>query len=142
MPVTLEIITNPEQQDLDDLIKIYRDYPQAPANDLGQWVGERLDQGHQCFAARFNGRLLGAVWAAPSSTSNSWQLEYLCVRTVTRRRGVASQLLTLLAQHAAIQALSLTIDQQTISPELKALFGKTSLPSAEHQQPATGAMTG
>lgn len=50
-----------------------------------------LDDSHRLYAARFNERLLAAVRVTLSADQG--QLEDLCVREVTRRRGVGQYLL-------------------------------------------------
>lgn len=50
-----------------------------------------LDDTHRLYAARFNERLLAAVRVTLSADQG--QLEDLCVREVTRRRGVGQYLL-------------------------------------------------
>ncbi len=141
MPVILENISNPSPDDLDDLIKLFQDYPATLANahidtqvdtqvdtpvdtpvngPLSDWINDKLASGQQLFAGRFNGRLIAAVWGIPAFYS--WQLEHLCVRAITRRRGIARQLLTLLAQHADIEKLDLKVVNSIVPPELKPLL--------------------
>lgn len=49
-----------------------------------------LDDAHRLYAARFNERLLAAVRVTPGETQGV--LEDLCVREITRRRGVGQYL--------------------------------------------------
>ena len=66
MPVHLEHITQPTQQDWIDLGKIYTDAPQewlTDASDIQASLQELLDQGEWLIAGRFNARLLGALKA-------------------------------------------------------------------------------
>ncbi len=116
MPVLFETISNPIDQDLQDLISIYQDYPTPVADDIETWIQESLIEGNLLFAGRFNGRLLSALWG--TVTTQGLELHHLCVRQLTRRRSVASQLLTLLTKHADQQKLSLLIQHQ---PELDPL---------------------
>lgn len=95
MPVILEIINRPDAADLADLEKIYADYPLPPVSSLGDWLDSQRDAGKTLIAGRFNGRLLAALWL-----SRGGQIEHLCVRAATRRRGTARQLLELLQQNA------------------------------------------
>lgn len=95
MPVQLEIIHQPDAEDLADLEKIYADYPLPPVASLADWLFDQRDAGKTLVAGRFNGHLLGALWIAKGG-----RLEHLCVRAVTRRRGTARQLLQRLQQHA------------------------------------------
>lgn len=48
--------------------------------------------------ALFNDHLIGALLV--TMTPDEWQVQHLCVRTVTRRRGVGSRLMALLAAQA------------------------------------------
>lgn len=103
MPVILEIINRPDAADLGDLEKIYADYAGSPlagslppVASLGAWFDSQRDAGKTLIAGRFNGRLLAALWL-----SRDGQIEHLCVRAATRRRGTARQLLELLQQNAA-----------------------------------------
>jgi ribosomal protein S18 acetylase RimI-like enzyme len=124
MPIILEQISHPGAEDRNDLIKIYQDYPKTldsnQHSSLGEWIDQRLADGQTLFAGRFNGRLLAAIWG--SSDQQQLQLEYLCVRKLTRRRGVARQLLTLLIKQARQQQLKLTIKQPLVSIELSSLL--------------------
>ena len=124
MPIILEQISHPGTEDRNDLIKIYQDYPKtldaSQHSSLGEWIDTRLTNGQTLFAGRFNGRLLAAIWGR--SDNQQLQLEYLCVRKLTRRRGVARQLLTLLIKQAHQQHLKLTIKQPLESIELSSLL--------------------
>lgn len=94
MPVHLEHITQPTQQDWIDLGKIYTDAPQEWLNDISDIqasLQQELDQGTWFIAGRFNSRLLGALKA--QKDGNSITLRHLCVRNVTINRGVAHQML-------------------------------------------------
>ncbi|HEY5715919.1 MAG TPA: aspartate 1-decarboxylase autocleavage activator PanM [Psychromonas sp.] len=83
----------PEQstQLLIDLQKLYQDYftPEQLTNESLQALIE--DQQAQLFVTLFNARHLGAVRV--STIEREATLSLLCVREVTRRRGVAKNLL-------------------------------------------------
>ncbi|AUV51716.1 GNAT family N-acetyltransferase [Raoultella planticola] len=68
-------------QDRIDLGKIW---PSQDPDDIS------LDDRHRIYAARFNERLLGAVRV--TLRGNEGELSALCVREVTRRRGVGKYL--------------------------------------------------
>lgn len=92
MPVVVEFVRQPSAQDRLDLAKIYAEAPDwllPPYNDAQHLLDSLLDSG-QLLAGRFNDRLLGAACVTPDS--EGWQLSHLCVRQVTRRRGVARRL--------------------------------------------------
>ena len=94
MPVVFEALTHATEQDRQDLHKIYLDAPDWLLADLGDTstlIDNALASG-QWVAGRFNDRLLGA--ARLDRQAEAWQLSCLCVRKVTRRRGVAERLLS------------------------------------------------
>jgi ribosomal protein S18 acetylase RimI-like enzyme len=95
MPVLLEIINQPDAADMADLEKIYADYPLPPVASLADWLFDQREAGKTLVSGRFNGHLLGALWLGQDG-----QIEHLCVRALTRRRGTARQLLQLLQRHA------------------------------------------
>jgi len=93
MPIVIESVQSASYQDQEDLQKIYRDAPEwllAPFGDSQALIAAGLNNG-SLLAARFNDRLLGA--ARVQRQANVWQLSQLCVRKLTRRRGVAERLL-------------------------------------------------
>jgi GNAT superfamily N-acetyltransferase len=106
MPIELRRISQPNEQELKDLIAIYEDGENMPEG-LGAWIERRLKHGNSLFAGYFNGKFIAAIWAI--HTVNTWTLEDLCVREFTRRRGVARQLLTLLIQQADKDRIDLQI---------------------------------
>ncbi len=128
MPILFEQIVTPDAQDLTDLVKIYLDYPQTVAAESSQQATikcfqERLAQPDQTlYAARFNGRLLAAVWI--NTSSDHWQLEQLCVRKLTRRRGVASKLLSDLQALARRQHTALGLSIKQSDPAIEQLMDK------------------
>ncbi len=92
MPVFVEAVATPSAQDRTDLAKIYADAPDwllAPYADAASLIEHGLASG-TLIAGRFNDRLLGAALLVRGETV--WQLSHLCVRKVTRRRGVAQRL--------------------------------------------------
>ena len=99
MPIFIERIADPIAADFNDLVKIYSDYPlhgssAASGDELNHWLREQLSAPQiTLYAARFNGRLLGALWIHKNKQQASWALEHLCVRGLTRRRGVADKLI-------------------------------------------------
>ncbi|BBP68328.1 hypothetical protein PHLH6_03320 [Pseudomonas sp. Seg1] len=103
MPVIVQTLEDASYQDQQDLQKIYRDAPDwlfAPFSGEAELIESALADG--CFiAGRFNDRLLGA--ARLTRHPEVWYLSHLCVRKVTRRRGVAERLVNQ-AQKMASQA--------------------------------------
>lgn len=94
MPVHLEHVTQPSEQDWIDLGKIYADAPQEWLNDPSDTKGSLqalLDQGTWFISGRFNARLLGAMKA--EQKENEILLSHFCVRNITVNRGVAHQML-------------------------------------------------
>ncbi|NPZ82796.1 acetyl-CoA sensor PanZ family protein, partial [Pseudomonas aeruginosa] len=93
MPVIVETLAQPSAQDRLDLAKIYADAPDwlfAPHADGAALVAAGLAAG-ELIAGRFNDRLLGA--ALLRRGGDAWQLSHLCVRGITRGRGVGRRLL-------------------------------------------------
>lgn len=82
MKLTIIRLTTFSDQDRIDLRKIW---PEHDSSSL------QVDHSHRLYAARFNERLLGAVRVTLNNTQGT--LEALCVREVTRRRGVGHYLL-------------------------------------------------
>lgn len=94
MKLTILRLQHVTVQDRLDLAKIW------PDADIAM-LENSLDEYHQLYAAKFNGRLLAAVKVCLHGTQG--QLEAFMVREVTRRRGVGSYLLEqVLAQNTAI----------------------------------------
>jgi ribosomal protein S18 acetylase RimI-like enzyme len=94
MPIVSNLVQNPSPQDRIDIHKIFKDYPEpVTPEDVDAW----LDAG-ELYAASFNDRLLGACRLV--AHADHWQVDFLCVRAVTRRRGVAYKLLLDLQQLA------------------------------------------
>lgn len=93
MPVYVEKPTLPSPQDRLDLAKIYADAPSwliAPHASADELIAAGLEHG-TLIAGRFNDRLLGA--ALLEKGEERWLLSHLCVRKITRRRGVAQRLI-------------------------------------------------
>lgn len=93
MPVFVEAVTEPSPQDRIDLAKIFADAPAwllVPYADATALIEAGLAD-HSLIAGRFNDRLLGA--ALLQSGSPHWRLSHLCVRKLTRRRGVGTRIL-------------------------------------------------
>lgn len=128
MPVLVEEINEPSSQDLTDLSKVYQDAPEwllAPFASRDELISSALAN-RQLMAGRFNDRLLAA--AIVEKGEAAWQLSHLCVRTVTRKRGVARRLLAevqRLAQEAG-KPLHLAAPQNHL--ESQALAARTGLP--------------
>lgn len=106
MPIEIEQICTLNQADEEDLLKIYADYPAPPSDNTKKWL-QHLATNQQLWAGRFNDRLL--VAAQVDSNGVDWQLNHLCVRAVTRRRGTASQFLSLLYQAAIHKNATLSV---------------------------------
>ncbi|MBU3059223.1 acetyl-CoA sensor PanZ family protein [Pseudomonas indica] len=93
MPVIVEAVSAPSEQDRTDLAKIYADAPAwliAPHADVDSLINTCLGDG-TFIAGRFNDRLLGA--GRLQKYADRWVLSHLCVRRVTRGRGVGRRLL-------------------------------------------------
>ena len=124
MPVLLEQISQPNPQDIEDLRKIYSDYPSIGDSTADGWLEQQFEKPGFLMAGRFNGRLLAALWVTPINTAgnNDWSLEHLCVRNITRRRGVASQLIKLLCVKAHKEHRQITVNNNTTTEATQALL--------------------
>lgn len=93
MPVIVEAPAQLCAQDRQDLLRLYAEAPTellAPYADGAALIDAALAAG--CLlTGRFNERLLGAAWL--QRDTDAWRLSRLCVRKVTRGRGVARRLL-------------------------------------------------
>ncbi|MBB3102584.1 acetyl-CoA sensor PanZ family protein [Azomonas macrocytogenes] len=126
MPVLVETITKPCAQDRNDLLQIFADAPAwllAPHANAEALIEASMSQG-SLIAGRFNGRLLGA--ALLQRGEQAWQLSHLCVRKITRRRGVAKRLLDeacRLAREAGLPLSLMAADR----PEVQAFAARMQL---------------
>lgn len=102
MPVTVEGICLPFDQDFTDLQKIYEDAPtwmvkywQCPTTSEGIMYALTYylsnNKKNYLYAARFNSRLLAAILI--NDQGGAWLMHSLCVRALNRGRGVGSRLL-------------------------------------------------
>lgn len=109
MPVKLE---RPEQlspQDIIDLNKLQADLGQAEKDDWQAELTAALSSGAVLINGRFNDRVVVRAWLQPN-VENTYQIDDLAVRKVTRNRGVARQLLIVLCRYADQQGWDLAID--------------------------------
>lgn len=93
MPIYVEAVTQPSPQDRTDLAKIYADAPDwllTPHASADALIDAALADA-TLIAGRFNDRLLGV--ALLEKFADRWRLSHICVRKVTRGRGVARRLL-------------------------------------------------
>lgn len=92
MPVYIERPTQLTEQDRQDLLKVYADAPDwllPPFTDGAALIERSLADG-SLRVARFNGRLLGAARLRPQG--EELRLSHICVRALTRERGVARRI--------------------------------------------------
>lgn len=128
MPVIVQVIATPSEQDLIDLRKIYADAPAwlfAPYADADALIEQASRQG-RLIAGRFNDRLLGA--AILEQLDDRWRLSHLCVRKVTRERGVARRLLDEARRQAAEAGQPLHLAAPLDHLESQALAARCQLP--------------
>ena len=92
MPVYVECPAQLTEQDRQDLLKVYADAPEwlLPPFAAGAALIEQCLADGSLRVARFNGRLLGAARLQP--VGDFLRLSHLCVRALTRGRGVARRL--------------------------------------------------
>lgn len=128
MPVLAEEIIEPSSQDLIDLQKIYQDAPEwllTPFASREALIESGIAR-RRFLAARFNERLLAA--ALIEKEQNHWRLSHLCVRSVTRQRGVARRLLAEAQRLAGEAGKPLHLAAPDGHLESQALAAKTGLP--------------
>jgi len=128
MPVFVETVTEPSQQDCIDLAKIFADAPDwllAPYVDAAALIEAGLAD-RSLIAGRFNDRLLGA--ALLQRDAPYWRLSHLCVRQITRRRGVGKRILeeSLRLANEAGKDLHLAAPPEQLEPQ--ALAARAHLP--------------
>jgi len=97
VPVKLEHLSSPSQDDWQDLQKIWQDVPTPELQP--QSLEAALQSGQWLVAARFNDRIVGVILC--SLKRDTVTLQYAAVRSITQRRGVMHQTITLLQQWAA-----------------------------------------
>ncbi len=85
MPVYAEFLTTVDELDRDDLERLY-------GKDTNKLLSAAEKGTLILIAGRFNGRLIAGVTLTPIHAGD-YQMARLCVREITRRRGVARQLL-------------------------------------------------
>lgn len=113
MPVTVEVLTNSNEQDYQDIASSYQQrVANAESSTLGlpstykQFCSEIDQPANRLYGARFNGRLIG--WALVSQiTETKWKLEVLCVGLPNQGRGVGQRLLNVIAEQATAEACQL-----------------------------------
>lgn len=128
MPVYVESVTQPSPQDLTDLTKIYADAPDwllAPYSSADTLIAAALADG-SLIAGRFNDRLLGA--ALLQRGDDAWRLSHLCVRKLTRKRGVGRRLLEETQRQASEAGKPLRLAAPAGHLEASALAARTHLP--------------
>ncbi|WP_371364086.1 acetyl-CoA sensor PanZ family protein [Pseudomonas sp. QL9] len=109
MPVIVEAPAQLSAQDRQDLLRIYAEAPAellAPFADGEALIDAALAAG-TLLTGRFNDRLLGAAWL--QRDADAWRLSRLCVRKVTRGRGVARRLLEQTQQQAVLNGRPLRL---------------------------------
>lgn len=113
-----------------DLNKIYSE---GTCEDAEAFINQALAKPNSWFAgALFNDHLLGSVLV--TQEENKWQLSYLSVRKVTRRRGVAKRLLDLLIEQAAEQKVSLYFSDLQDNEAAQALVSKLGFTAVNEAQ--------
>lgn len=128
MPIIVEPLRDPTPQDQQDLQKIYRDAPDwlfAPFCAEAQLIQDCLQDG-SLIAGRFNDRLLGA--ARLQRHQGVWHLSHICVRKITRRRGVAERLVCEAQKMASQADATLHLLAPAGHLEAQALAAKLKLP--------------
>ena len=131
MPIVVELLNQATYQDQQDLQKIYRDaldWLFAPFAGDTQLIEGCLQDG-SLIAGRFNDRLLGA--ARLQRHHDAWHLSHLCVRKITRRRGVAERLVNEAQKMASQAGATLRLLAPAGHLEAQALAAKLKVPLDE-----------
>lgn len=127
MPVTLKEIDYArwaaDAQTGLDLSRIYQD---APPDRLPfaveDFVCTHLENGGVFCCAAFDERLLGAVRVIKDP--DAWWLSHFCVRKTTRRRGVGSRLLALVAETVREENSALRVEAKHLQLEDQLLLAR------------------
>ncbi|WP_447554043.1 acetyl-CoA sensor PanZ family protein [Vreelandella sp. EE22] len=129
MPVTL-LYVDQARWELDehirtDLRRIYDDAPEEriQTREVTPFIEQHLHDRQFFACAHFNGHLLGAV-AIFEADDRAWWLSELCVRKVSRRRGVGSRLMALLGEKAKQESRKLRIETDTLPLADRLLLSK------------------
>ena len=132
MPVLVETLHAPSAQDYLDLANIYADAPAwllVPYGNAEALITAGLAQGN-LLVGRFNDRLLGA--ALLQRQPANWYLSHLCVRRLTRRRGVARRLLEVAQAQAQAAGQRLQLAAATDQAEACAFAAHLQLPLTKY----------
>jgi ribosomal protein S18 acetylase RimI-like enzyme len=124
MPIVVEALNAANYQDQQDLQKIYHDAPEwlfTPFSGGIDLIKSALADG-TFIAGRFNDRLLGA--ACLQRHHDVWYLSHLCVRKVTRRRGVAERLVNQAQKMASQAGAELRLLAPAGHPDVEAMSAK------------------
>jgi hypothetical protein len=105
MPVKLEHIKTPTDADWIDIEKIHKDTASQGLTSSPMELSEQLADGDWIVAARFNDRIIGLLVVHQSG--QELHLSQAAVRSMTQRRGVMHQTLSLLSKWAQEQALTI-----------------------------------
>ncbi|GAA6134598.1 acetyl-CoA sensor PanZ family protein [Oceaniserpentilla sp. 4NH20-0058] len=118
MPIYLDWLAQPSEQDIIDLDKLYHDAPKGWQDEIGQplnaqWALNCLSQDCKLAMGRFNDKVVCAAWLIkqPEGSAHTYlyRVDKLCVRSITRERGVAKQLMVRLCQWAKENAYDLYV---------------------------------
>ncbi|MEH6346336.1 MAG: acetyl-CoA sensor PanZ family protein [Bermanella sp.] len=117
MPVHIEWIESPSEQDWLDLEKLYKDAPvqwfEGVCEHTAQdYIATKKQQDYKIVAGRFNDRLIVGATLKAQQGPSCYLLEELCVRSATRKRGVARQMLTRLCQWSSEQKCTLLVKDE------------------------------
>ena len=124
MPISTTCIIRPTDDQQRELEKIYqdvstttlgyllKDYQRVSYTNAG-WVAAMCQQSNLWrgfWAGTFNGHLIAAAWL-DKRDSQHWHLHAPCVRAITRRRGVATDLIRQLKDQCVDARLSLWLHE-------------------------------
>lgn len=127
MPVFVECPTQLSVQDRQDVQRIYADAPaawQLSSEQVEPWLNAAL-AAKQLIVGRFNGRLLGAC--SLRQQGDGLYVSHLCVRAMTRKRGVGRRIWDEVLHQAATQGRALYLIQPDRPSEAQLLAPKVAL---------------
>lgn len=121
MPVVLEHITQPTEDDWEDLEKIRADTGASPGalgfRSTRADLEGKLNDDFWILAGRFNDRLVGAMLL--TRQGNELELSQAGVRTITQRKGVLHQLLFLLDRWTNEHDMTVFVHSEDTPEELQ-----------------------
>lgn len=109
MPIILEHTSSPNEQDWQDLERIFQSVPEY-ADLSREQLEHQLNDDCWIITGRFNDRVVGSI-LAKTQPNKSLGLSIACVLAMTQQRGVMHQMMALLLKWADNQKLALSCER-------------------------------